>query len=145
MPERATDIPLSREPSPDPSLQDRRASSLSDRREQAGGSARRPAKRASVWARYLGIAGRDLVLIIVAVAAIVFAVSRIHPIFANSPPIAEVLTRQAPIAPVAKAVLAPAPKDSTETERLVSSPQFEADRSAFASDLVRTGRMSQAR
>jgi len=91
---------------------------------------------------WFGIAGRDLAIIVFSIAAIVFAVRRINPIFANQPTIAQQLTRTVP---VAKAVVAPTPRDTSALARLVASSQFERDRQAFAADLVKTGRMDQAR
>src|SRR5439155_11712268 len=138
MTDRATPVPVVREP--DSSAPSRRT----DERRTVESAGRRH-KPPSRWIRYLGITGRDLLVAVFAIAAIFFAVSHIHPIFANSPPVAQVLTERSPIAPVAKAVLAPTPKDTSEIARLVSSPQFKQDSAAFAEDLVRTGRMSQAR
>ena len=91
---------------------------------------------------WFGIAGRDLAIIVFSIAAIVFAVRQINPIFANQPTVAQQLTRTVP---VAKAVVAPTPRDTSALVRLVASEQFERDRQAFAADLVKTGRMDQAR
>lgn len=91
---------------------------------------------------WLGVAGRDLAIIVAAVGAIIFAVRRTHPIFANQPTVAEQLTRAVP---ASKAVMAPTPPDTSRLAQLVSSPQFERDRQAFAADLVQTGRMDPAR
>lgn len=93
-------------------------------------------------AYWFGVAGRDLAIIVAAVGAIIFAVRRTHPIFANQPTVAEQLTRAVP---ATKAVVAPTPPDTSRLARLVSSPQFERDRQAFAADLVQTGRMDPAR
>lgn len=111
-----------------------------DRRHEASTGRRATRHRGMVY--WFGIAGRDLAIIVVSVAAIVFAVQRIHPIFANQPTVAQQLTRTVP---VAKAVVAPTPRDTSAMARLVASPQFERDRQAFAADLVKTGRMDQAR
>ncbi|HVX39915.1 MAG TPA: lytic transglycosylase domain-containing protein [Gemmatimonadaceae bacterium] len=112
----------------------------SDRRSVP--DAGRRGTRTSPWLRWLGIGGRDLGIVIVTVAAIVFSVRHIHPIFANQPTIAAELTRALP---GAKAALAAKPGDTSKVAQLVSSPQFEKDRAAFAADLVKTGRMDQAR
>ena len=93
-------------------------------------------------AYWLGIAGRDLAIIVVAVGAIIFAVRGTHPIFANQPTVAQQLTQTVPAAQV---VVTPTPSDTSKLAQLVSSPQFERDRQAFAADLVKTGRMDQAR
>jgi len=117
----------------------------SDRRHQL--SATRRAKKPSLWVRYLGVGARELGIIVASVAAIVFSVRSMRPIYANSPPVAEALVKREPIAPVAKAVLEPPPPatDSSAVDKLVATPEFEADRQAFAADLVRTGRVPQAR
>ena len=114
---------------------DRRSRSSSDRRAQ----------KRSPWVRYLGIAGRDLAIIGAAVATILFAVRRTQPIYTNSPPVAEALAKRRPA--LAKAVLNPPPPPAAASavDKLVNTPEFAADRAAFAADLVRTGRMSQAR
>lgn len=91
---------------------------------------------------WLGIAGRDLGIIVLAVGAIIFAVRATHPIFANQPTVAQQLTQTVP---AAKVVVAPQPRDTSKLAQLVSSPQFERDRQAFAADLVKTGRMEQTR
>lgn len=110
-----------------------------DRRHDVAPGRRVPRRGMAYW---LGVAGRDLAIIVVAVGAIVFAVSRTHPIFANQPSVAEQLTRAVP---AASAVIAPTPRDTSRLAQLVASPQFERDRQAFAADLVKTGRMDQAR
>lgn len=101
---------------------------------------RRGRSRGMVY--WLGIAGRDLAIIIFAVGAIIFALRRTRPIFANQPTVAEQLTRAVP---AAKAVVVPTPRDTSKLAALIASPQFERDRQAFAADLVKTGRMDQAR
>ncbi len=117
----------------------------SERRSQAEPGRRGP--RRSPWVRYVGIAGRDLAIILATVAVIVFSVRSMHPIYANSPPVAQALLREKPVAPVAKAVLEPPPPraDTSAVDKLVSTPEFEADRKAFAADLVATGRVEPAR
>ena len=105
----------------------------------------RRGKKQSAWVRYLGIAGRDLGIIVATLSAIIFSVRHTHPIYANSEPVAQALIKRAPV--ITKTVLAPPPvvKDTSPIERLVNTPEFKADRTAFAADLVATGRMSQAR
>jgi soluble lytic murein transglycosylase-like protein len=87
-----------------------------------------------------------LALIVGTLGAIFFSVRFTRPIFANKPTVAAALTQRVP---AAAAVLEPAPAvppvDTSAIGRLTSTPQFETDRKAFAADLVRTGRMSQAR
>jgi soluble lytic murein transglycosylase-like protein len=97
----------------------------------------------SPWTKWLGIAGRDALIIIATVSAIVVSVRQMNPIFAGQPSVAASLTKALPIT---KAALPNAtPGDTSELARLMASPQFEQDRKAFAADLVATGRMSQAR
>jgi hypothetical protein len=111
---------------------------------------RAPARRApkpSRWARWLGIAGRDLLIIIGTLGAIIVGVRMSSPIFANHPKVVEGLTQKAaaPVKAVAKAVLDTLPKDTSLHARLVGTPQFEEDRKKFAGALVATGRVPQAR
>src|SRR5262245_24015396 len=107
------------------------------------GPGRPPAKRPrSRWVRYAIVAGRDIAIIVVTVAAIVFSVNRVRPIFANQPKVAESVVRTVPIT---KPALAPTPKDSTDLERITHTPKFEADRQAFAADLVKTGYVEPSR
>jgi hypothetical protein len=134
MSERPSALPVTREPE----IVDRR--DAPDRRAEAGGGRRTPPP--SRWSRWLGVAGRDLLIIVVTVSAIVFSIRRVHPIFANQPTLAAELTK---VLPATKAVLAPTPKDTGKVAQLVASPAFERDRRAFAADLVKTGRMDQAR
>ena len=110
-----------------------------DRRHEPGPGRRSRYRGMAYW---LGIAGRDLAIIVVAVGAIIFAVRGTHPIFANQPTVAQQLTQTVPAAQV---VVTPTPSDTSKLAQLVSSPQFERDRQAFAADLVKTGRMDQAR
>ncbi len=115
------------------------------RREQDRRSAPDSGRRVrpvSPWLRWVGIGGRDLGIILVTVSAIVYSVRHVHPIFANQPTIAAELTRALPLA---KPALAAKPADTSKVAQIVSSPQFERDRAAFAASLVKTGRMDQAR
>jgi hypothetical protein len=94
--------------------------------------------------RPLRIIARDVLIGISALVAIVFTVQRVHPIFANQPTVAASLMKEVP---ATKAVLNPPvpPKDTGRLAQLLKSPKFEADRRAFSADLMRTGRMTQAR
>jgi len=127
-------------PAPEPEVAERRHAA--DRRAEPDNGRR--TRRPLDWTRWLGIAGRDLAIIIVAVSAIVFAVRHERPIFANQPSIAERLTTRVP---ATRAVLTPKPtvSDTSKVAQVTSSPEFERDRQAFAADLVKTGRMDQAR
>jgi len=110
-----------------------------DRRHD-GAPGRRGGKISARKRRVLTLLG-DLVAIVVLVAAIVFAVDHARPIFAGQPTVAQSLTERVPLT---KPIFTP----KTDTGRLaqvLASPQFVADSANFAADLVRTGRMSQAR
>jgi hypothetical protein len=95
------------------------------------------------WVRWLIIVGRDAAIVLASVIAIVFAVRHTRPVYANHPSVVAQLARKAPN--VTRTVIGPTPKDTSRAAQLMASPQFEKDRQAFAADLVRTGRMSQAR
>lgn len=94
------------------------------------------------WRRYLRVALRDGGIVLVTLAAIVFCVNHVHPIFANQPTVAAGLRR---VVPATKALLSPSAQDTSKLAQLIASSQFESDRRAFAEDLVKTGRMDQAR
>ena len=85
-----------------------------------------------------------MAVIVVLVAAIIFAVNHSRPIFAGQPTVVQSLTERVP---VTKPILGPlvVPKDTGRLAQLLASPQFAQDSAAFAADLVRTGRMSQER
>ena len=110
-----------------------------DRRAN-GGDGRRGGS-ATWWHRLWSPIARDLAAIGLLVAAIGVTVSHVRPIYAGRAPLAQELTQRIP----GSATIGRSPADSTIEERAVASPQFEADRRAFAADLVRTGRLSQAR
>jgi hypothetical protein len=99
-------------------------------------------RSAETWIRRLGVAGRDLLIVVVAVSAIVLAVRHERPIFANQPTVVQQLTTRIP---ATRAILAPTPADTTKLAQVTASPEFERDRRAFAADLVATHRMDQAR
>jgi soluble lytic murein transglycosylase-like protein len=94
-------------------------------------------------ARWMGIAGRDALIVVVTVCAIVFSVRHVNPIFSGQPSVAASLTKALPIAKAAFPNAAP--KDTSQLAQMMASPQFEKDRKAFASDLVATKRLSQER
>ena len=92
--------------------------------------------------RVLALLG-DIGVIIVLAAAIIFAVNHERPIFAGQPSVAQSLAQRVPLT---KPILAPTPSpDTGRLASLLASPAFAADSANFAADLVRTGRMSQAR
>jgi hypothetical protein len=131
--DRESSITVGREPAGD----DRRNSGDRRSNRSPGRRVRRDPLRS-----LLGIASRDVAIILMCLAAIIVAVRVIHPIFANQPTVAQQITQKVP---VTKAVLAPTPTDTDRLARLVKSPQFEQDRKGFAASLVKTGRMNQAR
>src|SRR5437879_3948358 len=106
-----------------------------DRRAEPGATRRTP--KPNRWARWAGIAWRDVAIVVACIAAIIAAVRLVNPIFSNQPTVAASITRKLPIA---KAALK-APADTSRLARILASPQFEKDRQAFAADLVKTGRM----
>lgn len=110
-----------------------------DRRSVPAATRRAPEQ--SRWARWFGVAGRDIVVVAVALLAIVFTIRHVNPIFEQQPTVAASITRTAPIA---KAVIK-TPADTSQLAQITSSPQFEKDRQKFAAALVATGRMNQAR
>jgi hypothetical protein len=113
-----------------------------DRRGEAGPGRREPQGRR--WGRWVTVVGRDLLIVAGTVGAIVFSVRHTHPIFANQPTVVERITKAVPAAKAALAVAEPA-KDTGRLGEVLSSPEFENDRRAFAADLMKTGRMSQER
>jgi hypothetical protein len=93
--------------------------------------------------RILKIVGRDAVLVVGTLAAIIVGIRITNPIFANQPAVVASLVKEAPIT---KAVLdTMAPERDTLRAAIVASPEFERDRKAFAADLVATGHMDPAR
>src|SRR4051812_4453610 len=103
----------------------------------------RRAAAPSRWMKWFGIAGRDALIVVATVGAIVFSVRHMNPIFAGQPSVAASLTKAIPLAKAAFPNAAP--KDTSRLAQLMAAPQFENDRKAFAADLVATGRMTQAR
>ena len=129
------------EPTPDPADADRRQ--RSDRRAHAGTESRRGHAPDGKGKRIAKIIGRDAVMVVVTLAAIIVGVRVTNPIFANQPKVVESLIDKAPIA---KAVLdTMAPVTDTLRAVIVALPEFEQDRKAFAADLVATGHMDPAR
>jgi hypothetical protein len=113
-----------------------RRSVAGDGRRHSGGARRSP------WIRRIA---RDALIVAASVSAIVFTIHRVHPIFANQPTVVASLTKEVPAAKAVLNVPETPVKDTGRLGQLLSSPQFETDRRAFAADLVKTGRMSQAR
>jgi hypothetical protein len=91
-----------------------------------------------------------LFAIVTLLCVIAYTVTRMRPIYASKPGLAEQLAGRTPakdaILPILQAVTGNNPRrDSATVESMVESPQYQADRRNFAADLVSTGRMSQAR
>jgi hypothetical protein len=122
-----------------------------DRRHDPGGRERRGAPRPpGKVARALRTAGGYLFAIVTLLCVIAYTVTRMRPIYAGRPGVAEQLASRVPakeaVLPILQAVTGKNPRrDSSTVAMLMASPQYEADRRNFAADLVRTGRMSQAR
>lgn len=104
-----------------------------------------------VSSRWLGIAGRDLAIIGGALVAIVAAITLTRPIFTHETKLGQAITRQVQsVAPTAQlqpppSTPRPGENDTSRIAQLVKTPQFEADRRAFAADLVATGRVDSVR
>src|SRR5687768_4676473 len=91
---------------------------------------------------------RDGITILMLLAAIGFTASQMRPIYAGRAPIVgEVIRRAAP--PEAAPEVPPLPplvgELADSVARIEASPEFIEQKRRFAADLVRTGRMSQAR
>src|SRR5579884_1311507 len=132
--ERSAAVPVVAEPE----IVDRRGQG--DRRAEPGPDRRRAAVHG--WVRWAKVAGRDAAVVVLTVIAIVFSVRHMNPIFAGQPTIAQAVTKALP---VAKAALPPTPTDTSKLAQLLASPKFETDRRDFATALVKTGHMNQAR
>ena len=104
---------------------------------------RRGDKHAARKRRIFALLG-DVGVIVVLVAAIIFAVNHARPIFAGQPSVAQSLAERVPLTKPLLAPTIPAP-DTGRLATMMASPQFAVDSAAFAADLVRTGRMSQQR
>jgi hypothetical protein len=112
-------------------------------RRAGGGAETRRGRQVSRGARIAKIIGRDTLLVIVTLAAIIVGIRVTNPIFANQPDVVSSLTREAPIT---KAVLdTMSPVRDTLRAAIVALPEFERDRQAFAADLVATGHMDPSR
>lgn len=128
------------DPTPAPESEAAERRQAADRRAEP--DVGRRARATGFWSRRLAVAARDLVVVVVAVSAIVFAVRHEQPIFANQPSVAQRLTTRVP---ATRAVFAARPADTSKVAQVTANPEFERDRRAFAADLVATGRMDQAR
>jgi len=85
---------------------------------------------------------RQLLLGAVALATIDFAAGGISPVFRNQEPLGERIFAHTGWR---ESVLAAAPWIHADSATAVESPQFDADREAFAEDLMRTGTVTEER
>src|SRR5918992_3660862 len=137
------------EPQPTGPTSERRT--RGERRRDPASRERRGAPRPpGRLARALRTIGGYLFAIVTLLCVIAYTVTRMRPIYAGKSSVAEQLAARGPAAkpvlPILQAVTGKNPRrDSSTVAAMTASPQFEADRRAFAADLVRTGRMSQAR
>ena len=84
---------------------------------------------------------RQLLLGAVALATIDFAAGGITPVFRDQQPLGERIFAHS----WRESVLANAPWIDADSTAAIESPQFDADRAAFAEDLMRTGTVTEAR
>jgi hypothetical protein len=137
------------EPQPTEPASERRTHG--ERRRDAGSRERRGRPRPpGRIRRAVRTAGGYLFAIVTLLCVIAYTVTRMRPIYAGKPGVAEQLAARVPakeaVLPILQAVTGKNPRrDSSTVAALTTSPMFEADRRNFAADLVSTGRMSQAR
>jgi soluble lytic murein transglycosylase-like protein len=85
---------------------------------------------------------QSLALVVVLVFVIIFAVRHTQPVYASSGTVVEQLRKHAP---VAAAIIAPAPVESSTVVRLMASPKYQEEKRNFYQDLMRTGQLDSAR
>jgi soluble lytic murein transglycosylase-like protein len=108
-----------------------------ERRERSEGSGRRGAPRAtSTLAYVLRALGAIAALLVV----IIFAVRTTRPIYATRGTLGEELRKHAPDA---AAVLTPS--DSSDVDRLMATPKFQAEKRNFYEDVMRLKQVDSAR
>ena len=103
-----------------------------------------PSGKPPMWKRV----ARDGATIVMLLAAIGFTISQMRPIYAGrAPVVGDVLQRAAAPAEAPEIPpLPPVPGDLADSvANIEASPEFADQKRRFAADLVRTGRMSQAR
>jgi hypothetical protein len=133
---------MSESPSRSPESAKTERRQRNDRRADPGES-RRGARAPKSWERTAKIVLRDAAMVLGTLAAIIVGVKVTNPIYTNQPTVVASLEKRAPIV---KAVLdTMAPVTDTARAQIVSTPEFEADRKAFAADLVATGHMDPSR
>ncbi len=137
------------EPQPTGPASERRTHA--DRRHDPVQRERRGARRPpGPVARVLRTIGGYTFAIVTLLCVIAYTVTRMRPIYAGRPGVAEQLASRVPakdaVLPILQAVTGANPRrDSTNVDAMMASPQFQADVRAFSSDLVSTGRMAQSR
>jgi hypothetical protein len=137
------------EPQPTEPASERRTHG--ERRHDPGSRGRRGAPRPpGRVARAARTAGGYLFAIVTLLCVIAYTVTRMRPIYAGKPGVAEQLASRVPakdaVLPILQAVTGNNPRrDSASVDAMTASAQFQADRRNFAADLVSTGRMSQPR
>ncbi len=126
--------------------------SRSDRRRDSSSRGRRGRKPPPTrLQRALRTIGGYLVAIVTLLCVIAYTVTRMSPIYAGKARVADQLAARVPSAkpvlPILQAVVTGKNprRDSTTVGAFMSSAQFQADKQAFAADLVRTGRMKPGR
>lgn len=88
--------------------------------------------------------GRDALAIVMLVAAIGYTASLIRPVYSGrAPVVGDVIRAMAPPEPSSTASIPVGALDSVA--RIEASPEFAEQKRRFSADLVRTGRMTQAR
>ena len=80
-----------------------------------------------------------------AAAAIVFSATNVRPVYAGRAPVVSRLMAEAWRDSATAALAERAPWAMATTEEALESPRFEADRKAFAADLMRTGNVTAVR
>lgn len=88
---------------------------------------------------------RDAIAILTLIAAIGYTASLMRPIYARSAPVMGPVIRGASPEIAAPSIEIPPGSLADSVARIEASPEFAEQRRRFAADLVRTGRMSQAR
>jgi soluble lytic murein transglycosylase-like protein len=101
--------------------------------------------RRRMWKRI----GRDGITILTLLVAIGYTASLMRPIYAGRAPVVGDVIRSveapAPKAPAVPVMPAPTGAVADSVARIEASPDFQEQKRRFSADLVRTGRMSQAR
>ena len=102
-----------------------------------------PSRQRRMWKRI----ARDFLTIVTLIAAIGYTASLMRPIYAGRAPVVGEVLRSvsAPTPSAVPAMPVPTGAFADSVARIEASPEFAEQKRRFASDLVRTGRMSQER